>query len=111
MATFVILDNDPISSLGSGPSSAGTKTGHRIYHGMGTGNTQRYFGYYPENCRLHPLIHTLLEFTLVQDVVSCRCGEKRTPIDPMWMESRQKNMGMSDILTPDEMNLLVFIYL
>jgi hypothetical protein len=63
------------------------------------------------NCGLHPLIHTLLEFTLAQDMVSCRCGEKRTPIDLMWMESRQKNMGMSDILTPDEMNLLVFIYL
>ena len=37
--------------------------------------------------------------------------EKKTPIDPMPMGARQKNMGMSDILTPDEMNLLVFIYL
>jgi hypothetical protein len=52
-----------------------------------------------------------LEFNLAQDMVSCRCGEKRTPIDPMPMGARQKNMGMIDILTPDEMNLLVFICL
>jgi len=28
---------------------------------------------------LHPLIHTLLEFNLAQDIVYCQCGEEESP--------------------------------
>ena len=48
---------------------------------------------------------------MAQDMVSCRYEEKKTPIGPMPMGARQKNLGMSDLLAPYEMNLLVFIYL
>ena len=32
-------------------------------------------------CGLHPLIHTLLESSLVQDIDYFQLGEKRNPID------------------------------
>jgi CDGSH-type Zn-finger protein len=32
--------------------------------------------------RLHPLIHTLPEFNLAQDMVFCQCGEKENPHRP-----------------------------
>jgi len=31
------------------------------------------------NCRLHPLIHTRLEFNLAQDIEGCQGGEKKSP--------------------------------
>ena len=50
MATLIFLNNDSISSLSSHLSFVDTKEAHRIYHGMGTRNTQGYFRYYLGVC-------------------------------------------------------------
>jgi len=36
----------------------------------------------PQNCRLHPLIHTSLKFAQAQDLVYCQGGEKEVPTHP-----------------------------
>jgi hypothetical protein len=42
------------------------------------------------NCGLHPLIHTLLKFTLAQDIESCQGKERKAPTEgkPLLLLSR-----------------------
>ena len=40
------------------------------------------------NCRLHPLIHTRLEFNLAQDMAVCQRREKKAHTDPLPTKKR-----------------------
>jgi hypothetical protein len=47
-----------------------------------------------EKFRLHPLIHTLLEFNLLLDMVSCQCGEKENPPPTQTIQGRPMGKGL-----------------
>jgi len=40
-----------------------------------------------QKCRLHPLIHTLLGFSLAQNMYLCRCEEKESPHWPTFSKA------------------------